>query len=265
MRVVEVGAGWGWMSCYLAKHYDVHVTNYGLVDAQNERMRQMIHDWGVEDRVTLVQKDHRDLLDEPEQYDRYVSIGVLEHAGRCCQEAWVESIQTCLKEGGVGFISALGHARENVNSSFINRLIWPGTDLIPLPKMIRWLDHQRLHVLDIENVWYHYQRAVEDWGRNFVENKERIQAIDHKRYDEAFFRAWRIYLEGCPVMFEENHWNAHCWHITFTKGKHKDYYPLTRDFLYHEFDSPSRLCNLEIEPCVRQKAPQTDEGTDKDS
>lgn len=232
MKVVEVGSGWGYMSCYMAKEYGVSVVNYGIVPEQNKRMREMIKEWGVEDKVTIVDKEHRELEFEPNTYDRYVSIGVYEHAGYDFWEDWIRSISVGLKEGGIGFLSFSGFARESVSMPFMQKNVWPGSSLGPLPPTVEWLDRYRLHVIDIENLWWHYRKTMEEWARNFSKNMKEIQALDTEQYDERFMRTWRLWFEGCPAIFDEYHWNAQAWHITFMKGKHQENYPLTRDFLY---------------------------------
>lgn len=234
MHVVEVGSGFGYLACLMAKKYGCYVTNYGLVPEQNKVMEMNIKKWGVEDRVKIVMKDHRELLKEVGKYDRYVSVGVIEHAGHGFQEDWFRSMSVCLKEGGVGFFSALGHNHENVNGFFVNRNVWPGTDCIPLNKAVYWMEKYRLNIVDLENMWYHYQRALRDWAINFDKNWDKIKAVDPHKFTESFMRIWQMYLEGCIEIFEEEDWNANCWHVTFTKGKHKDYYPLTRDFIYEK-------------------------------
>jgi cyclopropane fatty-acyl-phospholipid synthase-like methyltransferase len=66
---------------------------------------------GFRGRLTLVEKDHRELADEPSRYDRFVSVGVHEHAGRDCNEQWIRSIAVGLRPGGVGPISATFNIR----------------------------------------------------------------------------------------------------------------------------------------------------------
>lgn len=233
-KVVEVGTGCGYLACHMAKDYDVDVTNYGLVPKQNETLAEVIKEWGVEERVRNVVKDHRELLDEPEKYDRYVSVGIYEHAGKKFQEDWIRSISTCLKHGGVGFISCLGFMRPMTDSFFIGKYIFPGTKVPSLAEVLVLMEKHDLHVVDIENLWYHYARALEEWAKNFNKHWSEIQKLDPERYDERFRRIWQTYLEGLSAIFGEGEWGVDLFHITFTKGKNKDFYPLTRDFIYEK-------------------------------
>jgi cyclopropane-fatty-acyl-phospholipid synthase len=91
-RLIEVGPGWGYMSMLAAGKYGADVTSYGLVASQNDGMRMLMSARKFSGRITLLEKDHRELSNEPASYDRFVSIGVHEHAGRDCNEQWIRSI-----------------------------------------------------------------------------------------------------------------------------------------------------------------------------
>lgn len=234
MRVVEVGSGWGYMACHMAEKYGADVTNYGIVDEQNRVMREMARAKGLEGKVRIAEKDHRELAKEREAYDRYVSIGVYEHAGKRCQREWVKSMAACLKQGGVGVVSFLGFPEQRTNSYFVNKHIFPGSNLPSLAKTLQWMAAEDLRVLDVENLWHHYAAAVAAWDENFTKHWERIRALDPKTYDESFRRTWKLYLEGCSAMFETDGWACNVFHVTFAKGGDASTYPQTRDFLYRK-------------------------------
>lgn len=231
-RLVEVGSAWGYMSCLAAEKYGADVVNYGIVPEQNRVMQKMIDDKNLGHKVKIVERDHRDLLSEPETYDKYVSLGVFEHAGRWETEDWIKSISTCLKRGGIGVLAAMFEMGDSYTSLLTTKYIFPGGDLPSLPKTLQLMDKYDLTVLDMENLWHHYQRAIQYWARNFKENWEKIHAIDPKRFNDRFRRIWTMYLEGCGEAFSEDWGRLNVFHITFTKGRHPDYYPATRDFLY---------------------------------
>ena len=75
-KLIEVGSGWGYMSVLAAQKYGADVVNYGIVPEQNKVMRRMIEEKGLAEKVRIVDRDHRALVDEPEAYDKYVSLGV---------------------------------------------------------------------------------------------------------------------------------------------------------------------------------------------
>ena len=64
MQVLEVGAGWGYMPIYMAKRYGADVTVYNPVRRQNDYMRERFRRHGLDEKIRLVEGDHRDIARE---------------------------------------------------------------------------------------------------------------------------------------------------------------------------------------------------------
>ena len=92
------------------------------------------------------------------------------------------------------------------------------------------LDACGLHVVDVEELSYHYGRTAEEWFNNFERYWPEIAALDPKTFNERFRRVWTYYLSGVIENFRPGGGNLCLHHITFTKGK--GFYPSTRDFIY---------------------------------
>jgi cyclopropane-fatty-acyl-phospholipid synthase len=218
MRMVEVGPGWGYLSMLAAQKYGADVTAYGLVPSQNDAMRRLMEMRDFRGKLKLVERDHRQLADEPAAYDRFVSVGVHEHAGRDCNEAWIRSIAVGLRHGGIGLISATFNiAKRPTNYCTIKR-IFPGGYIPSLAETLTLMEKYGLDVRAVENLSYHYHRTVNQWLRNFEANWERIRAIDPARFTEGFRRAWLFYLGGAAETFEAAREIINCYHVTFVKG-----------------------------------------------
>lgn len=217
-KLVEVGPGWGYMAMLAAEKYGADVTAYGLVASQNDGMRQRMRERGLEGRVTLVEKDHRELADEPGRYDRFVSIGVHEHAGRDCNESWIRSIALGLRPGGIGLISATFNMRSRPTNYSTIKHIFPGGFIPSLAETLLLMEKHGLNLVSIENRSYHYHRTVEQWLKNFESNWERIRALDPVRFSEQFRRSWLFYLGGAAETFEAAGEIINCYHLTFVKG-----------------------------------------------
>jgi hypothetical protein len=121
------------MSMLAAQKYGADVTSYGLVPSQNDGMRMLMRSRNFSGKLALVEKDHRELANEPSRYDRFVSIGVHEHAGRDCNEQWIRSIATGLRPGGVGLISATFNMKKRPTNYCTIKHIFPGG---PLPHLL---------------------------------------------------------------------------------------------------------------------------------
>jgi cyclopropane-fatty-acyl-phospholipid synthase len=238
-RLVEVGSGWGGMAMHAAEKYGAEVVNYGLVPEQNRVMQEHIEQRGLSGRVRIVEQDHRDLRHEPEAYDRYLSVGVYEHAGFADQPSWIESIATALKPGGIGMISTTGYIERFATEFLTIKYIFPGGSVPSLPRTLELLNRNGLHVIDIEELSWHYQRTAECWLRNLETHWPEIRAVDPHVFTERFRRIWTYYLCGVIEGFRPGGGNLNLHHITFTKGK--GHYPKARDFIY---DATSTMNNL---------------------
>ncbi len=217
-RLIEVGPGWGYMTMLAAAKYGADVTAYGLVPSQNEGMRALMRARDIRGSVRLVEKDHRELADEPSRYDRFVSIGVHEHAGRDCNEQWVRSIATGLRPGGIGVISATFNTKKRPTNYCTIRHIFPGGYIPSLAETLLFMEKYGLDVRSIENRSRHYHRTVTEWLRNFETRWEQIRAIDPTRFGEKFRRTWLYYLGGAAETFAAAREIINCYHITFVKG-----------------------------------------------
>jgi cyclopropane-fatty-acyl-phospholipid synthase len=217
-RLVEVGPGWGYMAMLAAEKYGADVTAYGLVSNQNEGMRRLMERRNFHGKITLVEKDHRELANEPSRYDRFVSIGVHEHAGRDCNEEWIRSIAIGLRPGGIGLISSTFNIKKRPTNYATIKHVFPGGYIPSLAETLILMEKYGLDIREVENRSYHYHRTVEHWLENFERHWERIHQIDPVRFDEKFRRVWLFYLGGAAETFSSAREIINCFHITFGKG-----------------------------------------------
>jgi cyclopropane-fatty-acyl-phospholipid synthase len=231
MKVAEVGSGWGYMTNLMARDHHVEVDTFGIVDNQNRALVSMASAWGVQDKVHLIEEDHRALAARPELYDRYVSLGVLEHAGRNCDAAWIDSIKTCLKPGGIGLLSVMTYNAPQETDFITQKYIFPGGHIPHIARVVDLLESRGLCIIDLENARRQYARAAASWLQNFKTNWDKIRAIDPSIFNERFRRTWFVYLMGASTAFASQDAHLSVQQIVFSKGRHCDY-PLTRNFLY---------------------------------
>jgi cyclopropane-fatty-acyl-phospholipid synthase len=59
------------------------------------------------------------------------------------------------------------------------------------------LEPNGLSVLDVENLRLHYAKTIEHWRRRFDGASDQVRQM----FDEAFVRAWRLYLAGSEAAF----------------------------------------------------------------
>lgn len=231
-RVLEVGSGWGYMPIYMVKKYGVSVTVYNPVKRQNEYMRERFEKHHVADKIRIVEGEHRDILREPEgSFDTFVAIGVHEHHGMHLRQydEWWAAIAHVLKPGGIGVISTSTLMQRIATSYLILKYIFPGGHLPSLPHDLMAMDAHGMTLVEVENLWPHYQKTLMEWRRRFSEQWPEIQKADPAFFTEQFRRAWSMYLEGTVQVFNQS---LDLSHIVFTNGRSAQYYPWTREGKY---------------------------------
>jgi len=172
------------------------------------------------------------------QFDKVVSIGVLEHAGRDQLQDVVRAHAAFLKPGGLGMLHFIGHVGRRDTEYFIREHVFPGGWIPSLADTIVAMEDCGLEVVDVENLRRHYALTLDVWAARFDRRWARIRALDPERFDERFRRIWRCYLLGCAEMFRSSTSQTHLFQIVFSKGNVSTTgYPMTRNFLY---DAPAR-------------------------
>jgi len=202
-RVVEIGTGWGGFAIHAAANYGCHVTTTTISKEQHAWAEKAIHDAGLEDRITLLLQDYRELEG---QYDKLVSIEMIEAVGHEFHETFFRKCAELLKPSGQMLLQAITIADQQYDSyrksvDFINRYIFPGGCLTSVTgmtaTMTRVTDMRAVHV---EDIGPHYARTLAEWRRRFFAMLDRVRELG---YSEEFIRMWHYYLAYCEGGFAE--------------------------------------------------------------
>ncbi len=103
-HLLEIGTGWGGMAIHAAKHYGCRVTTTTISEQQYLWAKQQVEQAGLSDRITLLMDDYRDLTG---QYDKLVSIEMIEAVGKQYLKTYIEKCQSLLKPNGLMAIQAI--------------------------------------------------------------------------------------------------------------------------------------------------------------
>ena len=234
--VIDIGCGFGGFMFHAWENYGVRVCGINTTTEQVEWLRAQIEQRGLADKLEAREADFREVH---AQFDKVVSIGVLEHAGRDQLAAVVKAHADFLKPGGLGMLHFIGHVGVRDTEFYIRKHVFPGGWIPSLSETITAMETCGLEIVDIENLRRHYAHTLDAWTERFDHNWEKIHALDPRRFDERFRRVWRTYLVSCAEMFRSAHTRTHLFQIVYSKGNiNKDNYPMSRAFLYSEDGSP---------------------------
>jgi len=228
--VLDVGCGFGGFMFHAASHYNVALTGTNTTTEQVAAVASEIGRRELGAKMRVIEADFR----EPQGlFDKVVSIGVLEHAGRDQLDEVVKAHADCLKPGGLGMLHFIGHVGRRETEFFIREHVFPGGWIPSLADVIVAMETHGLEVVDIENLRRHYALTLDVWAERFDRNWTQIHALNPVRFDERFRRIWRAYLIGCGEMFRSPHEQTHLFQIVFSKGNVTPAsYPMSRGFLY---------------------------------
>jgi cyclopropane-fatty-acyl-phospholipid synthase len=228
--VVDIGCGFGGFLFHALEHYGAVPSGVNNTPEQVTAVRDEIRRRGLEGRIEVREADFREV---DRQYDKVVSIGVLEHAGRDQLRAVVKAHADFLKPGGLGMLHFIGHVGVRDTEFYIRKHVFPGGWIPSLAETIIAMEECGLEVVDIENLRRHYALTLDAWGERFDRNWDKIRALDPAKFSEHFRRVWRTYLYACAEMFRSPSTRTHLFQIVFSKRNvSKDNYPMSRAFLY---------------------------------
>ena len=229
-RFVDIGCGFG--GFMLRAHETIGAVGTGI-NTTPEQVQWLQSEIARRDLDGALQVLEADFREPGGPYDKVVSIGVLEHAGRDQLAEVIAAHAACLKPGGLGMLHFIGHVGRYDTELFIRKHVFPGGWIPSLADTLVEMGRCGLEVVDIENLRRHYALTLDAWAERFERRWSDIRALDPQRFDERFRRIWRTYLVGCAEMFRSPAGYTHLFQIVFSKGNlTHDSYPMSRAHLY---------------------------------
>ena len=218
-RVIEIGSGWGGFAIHAATHYGCHVTTTTISDAQYEEAKRRIEQLNLGDRITLLKKDYRDLEG---QFDKLVSIEMIEAVGYRHLPGYVAKCSSLLKDDGMMLLQAITIKDQLYRSylkgvDFIQRHIFPGGCLLSNQHLMTLICEQSdMVVREIHDFGLDYARTLNDWKKRF---NRAFNSIKQNGYDEQFRRLWEFYFCYCEGGFRER--SISVIHLCAAKPQHR--------------------------------------------
>jgi cyclopropane-fatty-acyl-phospholipid synthase len=202
-HLLEVGTGWGGLACYAAKHYGCKVTTTTISPAQFEVAKSRIKSQHLDDKISLILEDYRDLKG---QYSKIVSVEMIEAVGHEYMDEYFRMLNTLLKPGGKLMIQSItindqryDSYRNNVD--FIQRYIFPGGHLPSVSLITENIKRNTdMHVDHLIDYRLDYAKTLAEWRHRFLAHKHDILALG---FNEDFIRLWEFYFCYCEGGFRE--------------------------------------------------------------
>lgn len=248
-RFLDVGAGWGGLLLWAAEHYGVDATGITLSKNQHAHVQRLIEAKGLQGRVRMHLRDYRE-MDESLGFDKIASVGMFEHVGRANMPLYFAKIRRLLRPGGL--VMNHGITAGGVNTSqlgagmgdFIGKYIFPGGELLHVSQVLREMSLADLEMVDTENLRPHYARTLWAWSDALeaqLPEAQRVLESTGSAVDAGkVLRAYRLYLAGCAMSFEQGWISLHQLLATRPDGKlesgslrgAQSQFPFNRDYIY---------------------------------
>ena len=221
MSLLDIGCGWGFLLKRAVQHYGVKGVGITLSEEQYRQVSEEIRDQHLEDRLEVRLMDYRELEKSGMQFDRVVSVGMLEHVGRGNYERFLDNVDAVLKPEGLFLLHYISALQEFPGDPWIKKYIFPGGMVPSLREIIGLTAEYRFYTLDVESLRRHYTRTLLCWRENFLKQRDVIA----RRYGEEFTRMWELYLASCAATFDNGVIDLH--QILMSKGVNNQI-PMTR-------------------------------------
>ena len=199
-RVLEIGCGWGGLAERIARGDRLHVTGITLSPAQLDFARRRVAAAGLDRKADLRLQDYRETTG---QFDRIVSIEMLEAVGQAFWPTYFATLRERLSPGGVAVLQGItidDHRFTTYQNSidFIQRYIFPGGMLPSVAEMRRQIERAGLRLVTMETFGQSYARTLAEWNRRFQAAWPKIEAMG---FSPRFKRMWEYYLAYCEGGF----------------------------------------------------------------
>lgn len=198
-HVLEIGCGWGALAERLAQR-GCRVTAVTLSPAQLAFVQRRIAEAGLAERVELRLQDYRDITG---QFDRIVSIEMIEAVGRAYWPGYFARLNSTLRPGGrivlqaITIDEALFESYQS-GTDFIQRYIFPGGCLPSVAALDGQAQAAGLRMDAPFRFGDSYALTLREWRRRFLERWNEIAPLG---FDDGFRRLWEFYLCYCEAGF----------------------------------------------------------------
>jgi cyclopropane-fatty-acyl-phospholipid synthase len=202
-HVVEIGTGWGGFALHAARRYGCRVTTATISREQHALACARVREAGLEDRVTVLLKDYRDLSG---RFDKLVSIEMVEAIGAAQLDAYFGKIGELLAPDGLALVQAITiedhRYRQALRSvDFIKRHVFPGSFIPSVAALVSAKARSsELALVHLEDFGGSYARTLQAWRERFLAQRPQAQGLG---YDARFARLWEFYLAYCEGGFRE--------------------------------------------------------------
>jgi cyclopropane-fatty-acyl-phospholipid synthase len=200
-HVLEIGCGWGSFAIEAVRQRGCRVTGITLSNEQYGYTKKLVHENGMDDRITILLRDYRDMTGE---FDKIVSIEMLEAVGHRHLGTFFKCCDRLLKEKGCIVLQTITISDEHYDDyrkgvDWTRKHIFPGGHIPALEAISSALNgHSTLGIVAVDDIGVNYVETLRRWRRKFIENSDILSRMG---FDRRFQRKWVYYFASSEAGF----------------------------------------------------------------
>ncbi len=204
MKVLDLGCGFGSFLKYAAEKYQISGVGVNISTEQIKFAKQSCQGLPLEFQLS----DYREAKGN---YDRVVSIGLMEHVGYKNYKSLFTIACDRLNTDGLFLLHTIGNPTSvTMADPWTNKYIFPNGHL-PSVKQLGGAWENLFILEDFHNFGADYDQTLMAWQQNFAASWPEIK----QDYDERFYRMWTYYLLSCAGAFRAR--RNQLWQFVFSK------------------------------------------------
>ncbi|KAB8207516.1 S-adenosyl-L-methionine-dependent methyltransferase [Aspergillus parasiticus] len=217
--MLDIGCGWGTLATFASVHYKAHVTGITLGRNQTKWGNTTLRNAGIPESQSMIHRlDYRDSPRVPGGYKKITSLEMSEHVGVRHFRGFLKQVHDMLDDDGVFFLQYSGLRKywqyeDLIWGLFMNKYVFPGADAsTPLGWVIDQLEGTGFEIKGVDTVGVHYSATLWRWYRNWVANREHVEA----KYGPRWYRTWEWFLSWATIVSRQG--GATCYQIVLVKN-----------------------------------------------
>ncbi len=213
-RILDIGCGWGGFAGYAAEKYGVEVVGITLSKEQADLAQKRYNHLPV--KICL--QDYRYVTG---QFDRVVSVGMIEHVGYKNYSLYMKLVNKLLKNDGLFLLHNIGsNISVNHTDPWIDRYIFRN-GMMPSMQQIVAAAEGLFVMEDWHSFGTYYDLTLMEWLKRFKLAWPTLKSC----YGDTFYLMWTYYLCCSAASFRAK--KNQLWQTVFSKsGSHCSYVPV---------------------------------------
>lgn len=187
-HILDLDAGWGSLTLYLARHANLRVTAFCKTSEQLHHLQAEAQRRGLQGRVHARAGSLKQCRGP---FDRILAGGLLEQCPPSGYTALFRRLGSLLREDGFAWLQVSGR---NKGTALSNRWLqkqlssWQALPL--LSGLSTALERTGLRILHLDDCSAHWQKCLEHWGQRFCRHRAAINS----QFGETRTRHWEFLL-----------------------------------------------------------------------